>query len=236
MPRLAVKTVCRGPGSDRIRLEVKLEGPDGLDRLDKVGVSIRDDRHRVPMIEGGQTQEQINETIWGPYRFVPGVDGADRLGRSVPPFPLARGESRSLGMQPSLAPSWVGVPGQWQLDYATEPIRLEITCAREGDPPWRIPKELDQPQPRLATVIKVHQEHHAVTVTARNVGTAPARKVSFRSSDPAVVVEGDETSLLEVGSTTSSMIFLMAESTTTWVELAWTDQLGIARRQRVELE
>jgi hypothetical protein len=51
-----------------------------------------------------------------------------------------------------------------------------------------------------------------------------------------VVIQDDETSLLEVDSTAFSMIFLAAESTTTWVELTWTDQLGVVRQQRVELD
>jgi hypothetical protein len=50
------------------------------------------------------------------------------------------------------------------------------------------------------------------------------------------VIQDDETSLLEVDSTAFSMIFLAAESTTTWVELTWTDQLGVVRQQRVELD
>jgi hypothetical protein len=157
-PQLTIEAAAPRQGGDRVRLTVRLEGPDGLDRLDEVSVRVADDRRRTPTIEGGPTQQQLDETIWGPYRFVPGVDGADRLGRMVPAFPLARGHSRPLEMEPNPAPLWVSLPGQWIQDYAEQRIRLEIICTREGDPLWRVPKEIDQPQPRLSTTIEARRK------------------------------------------------------------------------------
>jgi hypothetical protein len=90
-PQLHLEAECRALGSDRVRVIVKLDGPAGLDRLDRVNVRVRDERDRSPATIGGPTQQQITTTIWGPYRFVPGVDGADHLGRALPAVPLVRG-------------------------------------------------------------------------------------------------------------------------------------------------
>jgi len=234
-PRLSVEAACRGPGSDRVRLTVSLDGPAGLDRLDQVAVRVRDDKDRSPVTAGGPTQEQIAATIWGPYRFVPGVGGADQLGRELPAFPLARGEYRLLEMEPTLQPSWVSTSDWWRQEYADQPIRLEITCTRDGEPPWRSPVEIDQPQPRF--VAEAQPADRAVKVVARNVGTAPARKVGFcpPSNDPTVTIKGDEESVLDVGHSISAFVLLVDQSIATWVELVWTDYLGVPRRQRVDL-
>jgi hypothetical protein len=234
-PRLSVVAFCRGHGSDRVRVTVRLDGPVGLDRLDQVVVRVCDDKDRNPVTAGGPTQEQIATTVWGPYRFVPGVDGADQLGRSVPGFPLARGESRSLEMEPTPQPSWVSAPEWWRHEYADQPIRLEITCIQEGELPWRSPVEVEQPQPRFAA--EVQPQGRAVQVVARNVGTAPARTVCFRRppTDSTVTIRGGEESVLDVGDSISALVLLVDQSTATWVELAWTDYLGAPRRQRVDL-
>lgn len=179
---------------------------------------------------------QIAATIWGPYRFVPSVDGVDRLGRAVPAFPLARGESRPLVMEPTLSPPWVSTPDWWRQEYADQPIRLEVTCVRDGQPAWRHPVEIDPPQPRFAA--DAQPADHAVKVIARNVGTAPASKVSLRPppTDATVTIKSGEVSTLDVGHSISAFVLLVDQSTATWVELVWTDHLGVARSQRVDLD
>jgi hypothetical protein len=62
----------------RAELRVELVGPSALDRLDELIIEVRDDiAGRAPVIAGGATREQITAQIWGPYHFVPGIDGAD---------------------------------------------------------------------------------------------------------------------------------------------------------------
>ena len=78
---------CRVTSGERATLRVALVGPAALDRIDRVTVRIRDDiPGRAPVTPGGPTAEEIARQVWGPYRFVPGVDGADQdrpLGRTV---------------------------------------------------------------------------------------------------------------------------------------------------------
>jgi hypothetical protein len=73
-----------------LRLRVMLVGPPGLDRLDRLTVTIRDDHFRRgehQQIMGGPTTEEIKAHIWGPYRFTPstGPDDAraDGIGRTT---------------------------------------------------------------------------------------------------------------------------------------------------------
>lgn len=142
-PRLHVEAGQLNPGSPLIRLTVRLDGPDGVDQLDMVRVRVRDDgldhRDTFPV---GPMQDQLEATIWGPYRFTPGADGADERGRAVAAFSLVRGEVRPLQMEPTLAPAWMADPQQWRRDYEGSPIRLEIMCVLEGYQPWRIPAEI----------------------------------------------------------------------------------------------
>src|SRR6266702_1209892 len=51
---------CRATSSDRTKLQVAFVGPPGLDRLDHVTITIRDDlRGRKPVIAGSATAEEI---------------------------------------------------------------------------------------------------------------------------------------------------------------------------------
>jgi len=170
-PDLLVEAASWAPGNDGIRLTVGLRGPDGLDRLDGVEVRVRDDKDRSPQVAGEPTQEQIDATIWGPYRFEPSADGADHLGRVVATFALRRGDERALYMRPSLPPSW-STPGWWLGEYAEQPIRLEIICTRHGDEPWRLVVDVPQPQARFET--RVRRTDDGIELVARNAGEGPA--------------------------------------------------------------
>lgn len=233
-PQFSLDVACHGPGSDRVRVTARLDGPDGLDQLDRVGVRVRDDKHRSPVVAGGPTQEQITATIWAPYRFVPGVDGADPLGRALPDVALARGEPRTLEMEPTVPPAWVSDPRWWRQEYADLPIRLEITAAL-GEQRWRVPVELAQPQPRFTAT---RHGDGPITVVARNVGTAPARDVSFRPpvNDSTVGIRGAEEPVVGVGQTISAHVLLVDQSTATSIDLVWTDHLGVSRQQAVEIQ
>jgi hypothetical protein len=141
-PRFRI--TCQASGGDRAELRVELEGPDGLDRLDEVSVTIRDDRHnRSPSpIAGGPSAEEIGQVIWGPYRFVPHVDGADDLGRSVPSMRLHRGDWTRFALQRSLPPKWNSDTTWWEREWAGQPVRLLVTCRREAHEPWSLAYEV----------------------------------------------------------------------------------------------
>jgi hypothetical protein len=136
-PRFDV--TCYRSKSGTAMLRLTLTGPTGLDHLDQVAVAIRDDQtNRAPVTAGDPTAEDLVTAIWGPLRFRPHVDGADKLGRSIPDFPLARQETKPLAMELSLVPRWVSDADYWRRQYADHPLRLTITCIREGHKPWAI--------------------------------------------------------------------------------------------------
>jgi len=66
-------------------LYLTLEGPSSLGRLDQVRLRILDERWKDrsgPQLGPMATEEEVAATIWGPYRFRPGVDQtSDELGR-----------------------------------------------------------------------------------------------------------------------------------------------------------
>jgi hypothetical protein len=120
---------CGATGGDRAQLHLRFVGPSGLDGLDRVQVSIRGDiRGRAPVIAGGPTAEEIDRQVWGPYRFVPGVDGADATGRSVAPVELLLGEGRPFALERTPPPPWSKDCGGWQQQYADQPVQLTLTC------------------------------------------------------------------------------------------------------------
>ena len=139
-----MRVTCQESEGDRADLRVELEGPDGLDRLDEVSITIRDDHHnRGPsLIAGGPSAEEIGQVIWGPYRFVPRVDGADNLGRSVPPVPLHRGDWIRFTLERSLPPKWNSDTTRWRQEWDGKPVRLLVSYRREGYEPWSLPYEV----------------------------------------------------------------------------------------------
>jgi hypothetical protein len=123
------ETTCTATSTGRAELRVAFAGPPGLDRLDRVVVSIRDDRRgRVPVTAGGPTAEQIAWQVWGPYRFVPGVDGADQDGRGVAPGELVLGDRVRFTLERTLPPPWAGDTDGWRRQYAGQPVRVTLTC------------------------------------------------------------------------------------------------------------
>src|SRR5690606_6795252 len=141
-PQIRVKAAPLNPGAPRIQLTVWWDDPDSLDRLDSVRVVVRDDRPRKASgVAGAPTQAEVDETIWGPYRFALGADGADGTGRTVAEFPLARGEPKRLQMEPTVAPPWVSDPAAWREEFLGRPIRLQFSCSGEGEQ-WVVKREV----------------------------------------------------------------------------------------------
>jgi hypothetical protein len=134
---------CRASERDRAQLQVTLMGPPGLDGLDQVTVTIRDDiRGREPVTAGGPTADQIARQVWGPYRFVPGVDGADETGRSVAPLKMLLGDSRPFTLERTPPPAWSNDSGTWRQHNADQPVRLTLGCYRQDHEPWTVPIEI----------------------------------------------------------------------------------------------
>lgn len=137
----------RSGGGRQSRLTVSLNAPAALGRLDEITMTIRDDvpdRAQLAVATGSTVPpEDVARQIWGPLRFVHGVDGGSSDGRTVTPFALPVGESRPFALEPTLAPPWSNSQaGWWENQYAGKPLRLTLECRREGYEPWTVKVEV----------------------------------------------------------------------------------------------
>lgn len=145
-PKVEINCV-RKPGHTIPELVIHLKGPDALDRLDRFTVAIRNDGlDRTPSAGGEATQEELDQQIWGPYMLKPYGGGADGFGRASIPTSLAVGERWRWYLQPTAPPRWVTDLNSWLRQYEDAPIRLTLTCEREGYEPWVLRREIPQPQ------------------------------------------------------------------------------------------
>jgi hypothetical protein len=153
-PEFKISVVRLGPGTQRLRFRLELVGPTALPGLQSVSVRIRDDEvERAPVSAPPPTAEDIAEHIWGPARFVPGIDGVRGNGRTANLWRVARGAAKRLDMEPTQPPFWQTYPEAqlvWLLDYKNEPVRLWITCEAEGHRPWFLHYEVAVEEPRQA--------------------------------------------------------------------------------------
>ncbi|MGW6405267.1 hypothetical protein [Streptomyces sp. NPDC055134] len=144
-PLLRLKLEAEGEAMQGM-LYVRFDSPAALGRLN-VKLTLRDDfdRSRVPRLAGTPTPEQFAEGVWGPYRFRPGVDGADQLGRSVAPFTLEADDRTRLAVDPSPIPSWSEYDDtSWFHQWRTARIRLWADCEAPGHKAWRLSFEVPQ--------------------------------------------------------------------------------------------
>lgn len=138
-------TFERASGGQHPRLEVKLAGPPELGRLDKVAISMRNDQERRSILPNGPKAEDLEDCVWGPYRFRPFVDGADQAGRQLGEFSIEVGDARTFALEPSLEPHWHVPAGSWTREQKGKPIRLTVTSTREGHEPWTKVYEIKTP-------------------------------------------------------------------------------------------
>ncbi|MDG4760742.1 hypothetical protein [Micromonospora sp. WMMD710] len=154
-PRFRVACEPLNPGSeDIVRLRVALIGPPGLDRLDRLTVTIRNDHHRrgegeLQQYMDGPTQEEVKQHVWGPYRFTPhtGPDDAraDGMGRQVVyDQSLPIGEELPYQLEHTH-------PGHWMRSYTQASwlrergpvIRLAFTAEHKDHGSWYLPCEIE---------------------------------------------------------------------------------------------
>lgn len=151
-PRLRVSCEPLNPGGEHQKLRVALLGPPGLDRLDMLTVTIRDDHHRRgegTFRMGGPTREELKRQIWGPYRFTPGTGPddarADSNGRVTPyEAVLPVGEELPFQLEPTLPPPWAqGTSSQgWRRERGTI-LRIAFDARHTTHGSWTLPVEID---------------------------------------------------------------------------------------------
>jgi hypothetical protein len=123
-----------------IHLSVQLVGPPGLDRLDRLTLSIRNDsRFNLPPNTYVQDELMRNQ-IWGPYRFSLGIDNATSDGRGNSCESLFLGDSWLFQLERTQTPPWTD-SAWWGSQFSKLPIKLTLVGERNGDDPWIVPFE-----------------------------------------------------------------------------------------------
>lgn len=140
----------RGEG-DRATLIVRLIGPIHLGRLDEIRMEVvqSDDMARIARLPGGPSQEELDAQVWGPLRFTHGADGADADGKTVDPFALQVGAGRPFSMERTRPPRWQegqNREADWANQWLNQPIRLTLTCTKDGFKSWIVPIEVEGPR------------------------------------------------------------------------------------------
>ncbi|MGW6927526.1 hypothetical protein ACWGA9_40765 [Streptomyces sp. NPDC054950] len=147
-PRFDVTMTRLRRGSDQASLIVTFEGPPALERLDEIEIEIRDDGYTHGVgLAGGPDEQQIAQTIWGPYRFQPGINDSSADGRLSPAVPLELGEWLKRSLEQSFPPSWTD-RAHWSEQYAGAPVRLWVRCRREGYKPWTLTYNVEVTDPQ----------------------------------------------------------------------------------------
>jgi hypothetical protein len=146
-------------GVEGDRLVLAFTGPVGLDRLDEVTVTIRDEGgvdRLEQVIAGGPTREDVEAQVWAPRRFNTAAkdQALDDTGRRARAHLIREVASwHPLMLVPSEPPGWSAstpqdrpiVAKRWAEDYAGKPLRLLITCRREGHERWHVPLDIAPP-------------------------------------------------------------------------------------------
>ncbi|MFI2649655.1 hypothetical protein [Micromonospora fulviviridis] len=150
-PRLRVLCEPLNPGSETLRMRVLLTGPPGLDRIDRLTVTIRNDNYRRgedhQQIMDGPTEEEVKQQIWGPYRFSAAPAGVrpTQGGREVVyAAELPLGEELPYQLEHTYPGRWM--TGKTQSDWLRERgnlMRLAFTAEHADYGTWYLPCEID---------------------------------------------------------------------------------------------
>ena len=140
------------PNDDIFYVILKLDGPAGLERVDTLKISIRDNK-RMPKSDptGQRTEQELANQIWAPFCFSPNVDGSSVDGRSVPYADLKLGDECRFQLQRVSVPSWNHAGGvRWWQEQGIEPfLKISILCQNSEMTPWTIPWEIETPLEKI---------------------------------------------------------------------------------------
>jgi hypothetical protein len=148
-PQIRIECLKQPGQTRRALLRLTFEGPPALAGLDEVELRVLDEQWKDrsgSALDWGHTREEIAQTIWGPYRFVPRVDSTkDEIGRTAVAGPIELHGDRNWLLQSvesSFPPQWVQDRDWWTQQYLDQPIRLQIRCSRAGYAPWTLLRDV----------------------------------------------------------------------------------------------
>ena len=136
------EVTCRKIRPDNLELTLRLRGPAGLDKLDLLKVSIRDNKRMFASPTGRPTEEEVAKQIWGPYRFIPNLDNASADGRSVPYSELKLGDAVVFHLDKTPKGSWMLDNGSlewWETLGISRTTKISIYCEKVGVGSWTVP-------------------------------------------------------------------------------------------------
>ncbi|MGW4702979.1 hypothetical protein [Streptomyces sp. NPDC004285] len=145
-PELTFSLIRVSP--DRLRLTTTLDGPVGLDHLDTITLTVRDEAgrdHSARPHHDDAMRAELPSVIWGAARFSPGVDGVAAPGRKSVIRSLERGDFVYRQMDNTEPPSWFQDPADWVDGYWDANLRLHAVCEVEGYKPWIVVAEVENP-------------------------------------------------------------------------------------------
>lgn len=145
---------------DSAMLKIALTG--GMDALDEVVITIQDESgidHWGRGLPPGVGQEKAEAFVWGPWEFDINASAQVVSNRQTRPRPYSLLSGKNWGVLALAATrpgSWMTgtSPDKWRKERRQQPIRLLITCRREGHKPWFVPLEV-QPGYRKTARVRV---------------------------------------------------------------------------------
>jgi hypothetical protein len=121
-----------------------------LESLDEVTFTILDETgkdHWVRGLPDGLTQDEAQAFVWGPWEFNTAASVQVVSNRESRRRPYSRVSGKNWDLLPltrTRPGRWMSSITQerWQGEYADQPIRLLVTCRREGYEPWALLHEV----------------------------------------------------------------------------------------------
>ncbi len=146
-PEFGITFEVRSTAPGSADMHIMLTG--GIDRLDAVTVTILDDAVQDRWSGGlpaGVTQEEAEAFVWGPWEFNTGASKQVVSSRETRPRAYDRVSGKNwdlLSMHPTRPGRWMSM-GQddWHRQCGDQPVRLLITCQREGYEPWTLQRDV----------------------------------------------------------------------------------------------
>lgn len=149
-----------GDPGDSAALKITLAG--GIDALDEVVITVQDESgtdHWGRGLPDGVTHEQAEAFVWGPWELDTNASAQVVSNRQTRPRPYSLPSGKNwdvLTLSATRPGPWMTgtTPDKWRKDRRQQPIRLLITCRREGHKPWFVPLEV-HPRYRKTAKIRV---------------------------------------------------------------------------------
>jgi hypothetical protein len=129
---------------------LKITLTDGIDALDEVVVTIQDEYgtdHWGRALPGGVSQETAEAFVWGSWEFDTNADAQVVSSRQTRPraYSLLNGKNWDVLTLAATRPgSWMTGTStdKWRKERREQPIRLLVTCRRDGHQPWLVQFEV----------------------------------------------------------------------------------------------